>query len=129
MTVKFRSMKKRRVTPPMLDVVEYLLDDIGPGSSAHAWQIITAIKRATPTVYGVLDKLEDCEWVTSWWEDSPIEGRPRRRMYKLTPNGTVQARALLAERRPARAKGASKLGWAFLLPWRGCTDGLAGGAR
>lgn len=121
--------KQTRVTQPMLDVLEFLVDHMDDPGGVHGWQIITVIKRAAPTVYGVVDKLEDAGWLDSWWEDSPVEGRPRRRMYKLTPNGRVEARALLDERRPARATGTPKPGWTFMRPSRGRTDGLAGGAR
>jgi DNA-binding PadR family transcriptional regulator len=61
-----------------------------------------AIKRSGPTVYGVLERLEEWGWVTGTWEElSEEESRPRRRCYRLTPNGRIEAQALLAERRPA----------------------------
>jgi PadR family transcriptional regulator len=57
------------------------------------------------TAYPILMRLENERWVTSWWEDiSPeAEGRPRRRYYRLTANGAVQASAAIAAaRRPSR---------------------------
>jgi PadR family transcriptional regulator len=56
---------------------------------------------AGPTVYGVLNRLEDAAWITGQWEDQhPESNKPRRRLYRLTPNGVIAARDLLATRRP-----------------------------
>jgi PadR family transcriptional regulator PadR len=57
------------------------------------------------TAYPILLRLENEKWVTSRWEDiSPeAEGRPRRRYYRMTATGAVQAsRAIAAARRPTR---------------------------
>lgn len=61
-------------------------------------------KRSGPTVYGVLERLEEWGWITGTWEDlSAGENRPRRRYYRLTPNGRIEAQKLVAERRPRRS--------------------------
>jgi DNA-binding PadR family transcriptional regulator len=71
------------------------------GEDLHGWQIMKDTKRTGPTVYGVLDRLEDLRWTTSYWEDlQPDESRPRRRLYRLTDEGRAGIRELLAERRP-----------------------------
>jgi PadR family transcriptional regulator, regulatory protein PadR len=119
-----------RITGPLLDVLAYFLAAFDSGTDkVHGWAIMHAVKRSGPTVYGVLDRLEDAEWITGRWEDNPEEGRPRRRMYKLTPNGTVQARQLLAERRPGWAQGVPRPGLALFGWLGGCTDGSAGSGR
>ncbi len=62
------------------------------------------IRRATMIGPGshfpILYRLEDAGWLDSRWEeiDPKQEGRPRRRYYKLTPNGTIWAREALAAR-------------------------------
>ncbi|MEV6445105.1 PadR family transcriptional regulator [Amycolatopsis sp. NPDC051716] len=89
-----------RVTASLLDVLVVLLDGFAQGEDVHGWAIMKTIKRSGPTVYGVLDRLEDIGWVTGRWEDSPPESnKPRRRFYRLTPHGESAARALVAERR------------------------------
>ncbi|MGW2310779.1 PadR family transcriptional regulator [Actinomadura luteofluorescens] len=94
-------MSIERVTRPLLDVLEVLLEAHREKTELHGWLIIKETGRAGPTVYRVLDRLEDSKWVTSEWEDSTHEsGRPRRRMYRLTPEGLASATALLRERRP-----------------------------
>jgi PadR family transcriptional regulator, regulatory protein PadR len=90
-----------RVTGPLLDVLEVFLQAWRDGRDLHGWTIMKATKRAGPTVYGVLDRLEDAGWITGWWEEQhPEPGRPRRRFYRLTPNGTAAAQQLLTARRP-----------------------------
>jgi PadR family transcriptional regulator, regulatory protein PadR len=90
-----------RVTGPLLDVMEALLRAFDDNAELHGWAILKATKRAGPTVYGVLDRLEDAGWITGRWEaQHPQANKPRRRLYRLTPNGVAAARRLLAERRP-----------------------------
>jgi PadR family transcriptional regulator PadR len=91
-----------RVTGPLLDVLEVFLQALTDDQELHGWAILKATKRAGPTVYGVLDRLEDAGWVTGRWEDQPPNANtPRRRLYRLSPTGAAAARDLLADRRPA----------------------------
>lgn len=50
-------------------------------------------------VYVALAQLKTAGWVTSCWDraEPAASGRPRRRMYQLTPDGSDAARAELAE--------------------------------
>jgi len=90
-----------RVTGPLLDVLGAFLEASGDNIELHGWAILKATKRSGPTVYGVLDRLEDAGWVVGRWETQhPQANKPRRRLYRLTPSGIIAARALLAERRP-----------------------------
>jgi PadR family transcriptional regulator PadR len=92
-----------RVTNPLLDVLEVLLEAFdNDKQELHGWAIMKAVARSGPTVYGVLDRLEDADWITSRWEDHhPQSNKPRRRFYQLTPTGVVSASRLLTARRPA----------------------------
>jgi len=100
------------VTQPTLDVLEALLN--AGGSELHGWVIIKETGRAGPTVYRVLERLREAGLVECRWEDLVVEAnRPRRRFYRLTPNGVERARALLWERRR----------WQATVTWR---PGLGG---
>lgn len=91
-----------RVTQPTLDVLEALLG--AEDFELHGWAIIKGTKRAGPTVYKILERLAGAELLSERWEElGPDDNRPRRRFYKLTPNGIAHARQLLAERRPQTA--------------------------
>jgi PadR family transcriptional regulator, regulatory protein PadR len=105
-----------RVTGPFLDVVALFYQTmLSRGEELHGWAIIKSTHRPGPTVYGVLDRLEDMGWVASRWEASDHDpGRPRRRLYWLTPQGELEAREVLRERRPEAlrpAPTAPRPGW------------------
>jgi PadR family transcriptional regulator, regulatory protein PadR len=92
-----------RVTRPLLDVLEVLLDALGQDQELHGWAIMKAAGRSGPTVYGVIDRLEDAGWVVARWEDqNPEPSRPRRRFYRLTPSGAVAAREVVSTRQLKR---------------------------
>ncbi|MEU5694617.1 PadR family transcriptional regulator [Actinosynnema sp. NPDC020468] len=113
----------RRVTGPLLDVLELLIEAFRQDQDPHGWTIMKQTKRSGPTVYGVLERLEEWGWVTGTWEELPSgENRPRRRHYRLTPDGRARAQALVAERRPRRE---GFLAFRDTLPG----DTLPGGAR
>jgi len=85
----------------LLDVVGVFLQAFRDDAQLHGWAIAKATKRSGPTVYGVLDRLEDAGWIAGRWEDQhPESNKPRRRLYQLTPTGVTAARNLLATRRP-----------------------------
>lgn len=123
-----------RVTGPLLDVLEVFLQAFNDDTELHGWAITKATKRSGPTVYGILDRLENAAWITGQWEDQhPESNKPRRRLYRLTPNGVITARDLLATRRPQalhhhprRPHGWLQPGMAF-VGW--LRTQLPGGAR
>lgn len=85
-----------RITPPLLDVLEALLTS--PNTEMHGWVLMKATRRLGPTVYNVLERLEDLGWVTTRWDDTTEPGRPRRRYYRLTTEAADHSRTLLASR-------------------------------
>ena len=99
---KIRAMPRpSRITGPLLDVSECLLRAREQGGAVHGWTLMKQTKRSGPTVYGVLDRLEDCGWIAGHWEElGPEESRPRRRFYRMTPEGEAGVRVLLEQRRP-----------------------------
>lgn len=84
----------------MLDVLELLVQAHAAGEEVHGWAVMKAVEQSGPTVYGVLDRLEDMSWVLGRWEENPVEGKPRKRLYRLTSEGNNAACSLLTERRP-----------------------------
>lgn len=93
-----------RITNPLLDVLEVLVNEATDNDRpVHGWAIMHVIGRSGPTVYGVLDRLEDAGWIVGEWEQkNPQPGKPPRRLYRLTGEGVASARELLAARRPAK---------------------------
>jgi PadR family transcriptional regulator, regulatory protein PadR len=104
-----------RVTGPFLDVVEVFIQafQARDDDDLHGWAIMKATGRSGPTIYGVLDRLEDMGWIVGNWQDpGPGQATPRKRMYRLTPAGEAGATELLRERRPeALSPITARRGW------------------
>ncbi len=104
-----------RITQPTLDVLEVLLQATVDATSTYGWAIMKATKRSGPTVYNVLDRLEEAGLVTAeWQEQEPEATTPRRRYYQLTGEGVRYARRHLAERRTAQTEPRPALGMGLL---------------
>ncbi|MFD7627544.1 PadR family transcriptional regulator [Streptomyces sp. NPDC059851] len=86
-----------RITSATLDVMEAFLvadDDL------HGFAVARAAGKPTGSIYPILARMEEAGWLESRWEsEHPDPGRPRRRFYKLTPDGMASARAVVLERR------------------------------
>lgn len=93
-----------RVTPQMLRLLGALLEDPDADWWGLALAEVAGIRSAT--VYRALARLEGVDWVSSAWEEiDPVhEGRPRRRLYRLTSSGAREARRVLAEPRSAASR-------------------------
>ncbi len=90
-----------RVTAATLDVLEALLDH--DDGKLYGLKITKMVGRPTGSVFPILARLEQLQWATSYWETTEQSASgPRRRFYRLSPEGMASARSLLAERRPAR---------------------------
>ena len=90
-----------------------------PAVWRHGYELAKETGLQSGTLYPVLIRLADRGLVQACWEDQQPAGRPRRHLYRLTPDGLAVARAALSEvrsqrhrsavpvaRQPARAKGA-----------------------
>jgi DNA-binding PadR family transcriptional regulator len=94
-----------RVTEPTLDVLDVLLQAHRDGRVVHGWEIKKTTRRSGPTVYGVIDRLEDARLIEGHWEDQdPLAKGPRRRYNSLTGAGVTTACTLLAKRRGQRSQ-------------------------
>ncbi len=65
-----------------------------PSGEHYGLDIATTTGLKSGSLYPILGRLEDNGWVSSRWEDiEPTdEGRPRRRYYRLTPDGIAMAK-------------------------------------
>jgi PadR family transcriptional regulator PadR len=86
-----------RMTIQTLRVLSAMLED--PTGSHYGFDLAKQAGIKPGVLYPILRRLENAEWATSAWEEQTPEdvGRPRRRYYTLTPNGTALARAAVEE--------------------------------
>jgi PadR family transcriptional regulator PadR len=85
-------------------VLRALLDS--PTTDHYGLEIMKATGLKSGSLYPILRRLEEAGWIEGRWEeiDPKSEGRPRRRLYRLTPEGLTNARA-------ARERTAHDLGF------------------
>jgi PadR family transcriptional regulator PadR len=87
---------KPRMTLSTQLVLSLLLQD--PSRELYGLEVCSAAGLPSGTVHPILARLEKIGWLESWWEtvDPKEEGRPRRRYYRLSPDGAAAAGAALA---------------------------------
>jgi PadR family transcriptional regulator len=71
-----------------------------PSQWRHGYGIARDTGLKSGTLYPVLVRLADRGLVEACWEDEQPAGRPRRHLYRLTPEGLATATAALAQARP-----------------------------
>ena len=76
-----------------------------PTEEMYGLQIGQAAELPSGTIHPILARLEGYGWLESRWEEiNPAEeGRPRRRYYRLSPEGAEHARTALARVHTPRA--------------------------
>ena len=82
----------------MLKIISSLLDAYP--EDTYGLDIMRSTKVKSGTLYPILDRLLENDYVKAAWEDGETavaDGRPRRRYYKLTNAGASWARDALAE--------------------------------
>jgi PadR family transcriptional regulator, regulatory protein PadR len=83
------------MTLPTLLVLRAMLAE--PAREMYGLEICKAAELPSGTLHPILARLERFGWLASRWEDiEPAEeGRPRRRYYRLSPEGADRACAAL----------------------------------
>jgi PadR family transcriptional regulator, regulatory protein PadR len=76
-----------RVTGNVAGILAVMLSE--PERSWYGLEIARTVDIGHATVYAALTRLERASWIVGEWEDADPrdEGRPRRRLYRLTEEG------------------------------------------
>lgn len=100
-----------RITLQTLMVLKVLLEE--PSADRYGLEIADAAHLATGSVYPILIRLEKAGWLASYWEsaDPSMEGRPRRRFYRLTGAGAERARRILQDLEPSTSPNWGRKPW------------------
>jgi PadR family transcriptional regulator, regulatory protein PadR len=88
-------MGRPRMTLQTQLILRALLED--PAHERYGLELSVASGLPSGTIHPILARLEKIGWLESHWEDiDPArEGRPRRRYYRLSPDGAEQARTAM----------------------------------
>jgi PadR family transcriptional regulator, regulatory protein PadR len=83
-----------RISLQTLRVLEAFLEN--PSTELAGADLQKRSRIASGTLYPILLRLESAGWFLSRWEtvDPSSAGRPRRRLYRLTPSGLARASEL-----------------------------------
>ena len=81
-----------RMTLPTQLVLRALLND--PTKERYGLEICAEAGLPSGTIHPILARLEKIGWLESRWEEADPHqaGRPRRRYYRLSPEGAERAR-------------------------------------
>lgn len=85
----------RRPSPQTRAVLERLL--AAPEDWHYGYDIVRDLGIPSGTVYPILMRLHDRDLLETRWEDSPLDGRPRRHMYRLTSQGDAWAKTAVVD--------------------------------
>ena len=92
-----------RMTQTTQAVLRALLEQ--PSKEMYGLEICSLAELPSGTIHPILARLEKAGWLDSRWEqiDPHAQGRPRRRYYRLNPDGAERARLALAKATESRA--------------------------
>jgi PadR family transcriptional regulator, regulatory protein PadR len=76
-----------------------------PSRELYGLEVCAKAELPSGTIHPILARLEKVGWLESSWEpiDPHEKGRPRRRYYRLNPDGAERARLALARATESRA--------------------------
>ena len=96
LTIMGRQVRHVRMSLQTLRVLEAFLEN--PTDELAGADVQKRGGLASGTLYPILLRLESAGWLVSRWEtvDPSIIGRPRRRLYRVTPTGLRRASEIFA---------------------------------
>lgn len=97
--------RRRRISDATARVLQLFLDD--SNNPRYGLQILKTSRIPSGSLYPILIRLEEQEIIGSRWESATASslGRPRRRLYELTPAGRSTARGLIEDWAAAKPTG------------------------
>jgi PadR family transcriptional regulator, regulatory protein PadR len=104
-------------SPQTLSVLAALCEQ--PSAWQHGYALARQTGLKSGTLYPILIRLADRGLVEACWQEEPVPGRPRRHLYRLTPDGLASAAAARAEAESAQAEPAGTQARPGARPRRG----------
>lgn len=91
----------RKARAPSRATRSALISLLDAPQGMHGYEIMQLAGIKPGTLYPMLARLEDQDMLTSHWQETGVEGRPPRHVYRLTQAGKAFARSLKDETNPA----------------------------
>jgi PadR family transcriptional regulator PadR len=97
-------MGEQRLSPQTIKVLAALISC--PQEETSGAEVAKLTRLASGTLYPILIRLEEAGWLQSRWEadDPAVLGRPRRRLYRITPQGAKNVQAIVRDLTPTTEK-------------------------
>jgi PadR family transcriptional regulator, regulatory protein PadR len=95
-------------SPQTLSVLAAL--EVAPADWRHGYQLAKETKLRSGTLYPILIRLAERGLVEARWEEEQPAGRPRRHLYRLSPDGVAAARTALSEHAKQQRQRAAAAG-------------------
>jgi len=70
-----------------------------PRGWRYGYDLMKAADLSSGTLYPLLARLTEDDWLEARWAESQLPGRPPRQLYRLTATGRIQARHALERAR------------------------------
>jgi PadR family transcriptional regulator PadR len=100
--------RRYRFSAQTLSVLASLEAD--PAAWRHGYLLAKETGLRSGTLYPILIRLAERGLVEACWEEGQPAGRPRRHLYRLSPDGLAAARAALAEEARLKHRRAAAAG-------------------
>src|SRR4051812_6707288 len=94
-----RMTRTRRPSRQTTAVLAALAAD--PSAWRYGYELGLEVELGSGSLYAILARLADREWLESRWEADPPPGRPPRHLYRLTTSGLEYAAAHVPAGAPA----------------------------
>jgi PadR family transcriptional regulator PadR len=86
--------RRPNTSPQTISVLLLLLEE--PTAWYYGYEISQRTGLKSGTMYPLLIRLADQDWLETRWAEPERQGRPARHTYRLTAEGTRAARAIVA---------------------------------
>lgn len=86
--------RNRKPSPQTRRILAILLAE--PTRWRYGYDLAQETGLASGTLYPLLMRLADRDYLDTEWEEDPVQGRPRRRLSRLSASGRNYARVAIA---------------------------------
>lgn len=91
----------RKIRTPSEATILALISLLDAPQGMYGYEIMQTAGIKPGTLYPMLARLEDQNFLVSHWQEASVQGRPPRHIYRLSEAGRVLAKSMIDESRLA----------------------------